>query len=141
MLEQHARVTESSAAGVWVEAIEPPGCGTCAGQGCASRQIAELFQRRPRRFRVDSTLTLSAGDHVVVGVPDGSLIRIALRLYGLPLLLILVGAITAHAWIPGDAAAVAGALLGGFAAWGLAALNLAASGASHRPVVVRQEPR
>ena len=139
MLEQHARVIESSQAGVWVEAVEPPGCNTCGGQGCSSRQIAELFQRGPRRYRVESSLGVSEGDRIIVGVPDGSVIRIALYMYGLPLLLILSGALLANVWFPGDAAAVVGAGFGGLVAWGLTALNLARSGAFYRPVVVRRE--
>lgn len=139
MLEQHARVIESSVEGVWVEAVEPSGCGICAGQGCASRQIAELFQRTPRHYRVESRLGLSTGDRVVVGMPDGSLIRSALYLYGLPLVLILAGALFAQAWVPGDAAAVMGALAGGLAAWGLTAFNLAGRGEFYRPMVVRRE--
>ncbi len=139
MLEQYARVMASSQAGVWVEAVEPPGCNTCGGQGCSSRQIAELFQRGSRRYRVECSLGVSEGDRVIVGVPDGSVIRIALFMYGLPLLLILSGALLANVWFPGDAAAVVGAGIGGLLAWGLTASNLARSGAFYRPVVVRRE--
>ncbi|PKO73185.1 MAG: Fis family transcriptional regulator, partial [Betaproteobacteria bacterium HGW-Betaproteobacteria-17] len=42
MLEQTAEVIKASPDGLWVRAVEPSGCGTCGGQGCASRRIAEL---------------------------------------------------------------------------------------------------
>lgn len=139
MLEQHARVIESSEAGVWVEPVEPSGCGVCAGQGCASRQIAELFQRYPRRYQVESHFDVSAGDRVVIGMPEGSVVRSALSLYGLPLLFILAGALLAQAWSPGDAIAVLGAVLGGLVAWGLTGFNLVGRDTRYRPVVMRRE--
>ena len=139
MLEQHARVVKSSAEGVWVEAIAPESCGICAGHGCASRQIVELFQRLPRRYRVESWPGLSVGDRVVVGVPEGSVIRSALYCYGLPLVLIMGGAVLAQMWAPGDPAAVAGAITGALMAWWVQALNRTVPGVQNRLVVVRRE--
>jgi len=104
MLEQHARVIQGSGLNVFVETIEPEGCGVCAGQGCASRRIAELFQQVPRQYQVESQLNLSSGDKVIIGVPDGWVLRGALYLYGMPLLLILGGTFSpylhrhANAW-------------------------------------------
>lgn len=138
MLEQHARVIQSTAEGVWVEAIEPDGCGICAGQGCSSRQIAELFQRSPRQYKVESNFNLSPGDHVVVGVPDGSVLRSALYLYGLPLLLILAGALFGQMWMPGDASAVMGALTGAMAAGGWIALEPNVRKTQWHPVVIQR---
>lgn len=134
MLEQSARVVESSPAGVWVEAVEPSGCGTCGGQGCSTRKIAEMLQRRPRRFQVDSDLELLPGERVVIGIAEGSVLRAALRSYGVPLLLMLLGALLAQWFWPGDLAAVFGVLLGGLAGW----LGLRGSSAT-LPVVVRKE--
>lgn len=135
MLEQSARVVEASGDGVWVEAVEPSGCGTCGGQGCSSRRIAELLQRRPRRFRVDSGFPLVVGERVVVGIEDGSVLRAALRSYGLPLLLMLGGALLAQALWPGDISALAGLLVGGAVGW--AALR---GSSVPLPVVMRKEP-
>lgn len=112
MLEQHARVVHSSEQGVWVKASDPAGCGVCAGEGCASRRIAELFQRIPRQYQVESRFPVAMGDDVIVGLPDGSLLRSALYLYGLPLGAVMLGAGLAQwAWA-GDTGAVAGALVG-----------------------------
>jgi sigma-E factor negative regulatory protein RseC len=136
MLEQTAEVIETSASGIWVRAVEPSGCGTCAGQGCSSRRIAELFQRTPRQFLVDCDLSLSPGDRVVVGIAGGSVLKSAMRAYGLPLACLLAGALLAQAVQPGDGPAVAGMLLGGVVGW------LAAhSGRVARPVVLRREDR
>lgn len=139
MLEQPARVIESSEAGVWVEPVAPSGCGVCAGQGCASRQLAEFFLRRPRRYRVQSSLSLSVGDHVVVGLPDGSLLRSVFLVYGLPLVFMLAGAAIAQLLRPSDAAAVAWALVGGGVAWGLTFITRAGRGVHARPEILRCE--
>jgi sigma-E factor negative regulatory protein RseC len=134
MLEQTAEVMKTASDGVWVQAVEPSGCGTCAGQGCSSRRIAELFQRTPRQFLVDCDLSLSPGDRVVIGVVDGSVLSSALRAYGLPLGLMLIGALLAQAIQPGDGSALIGVLLGGVAGW-LAVRG----GRAPRPVVLRRE--
>jgi sigma-E factor negative regulatory protein RseC len=134
MLEQTAEVIKTAADGIWVQAVEPSGCGTCGGQGCASRRIAELFQRKPRHFLVDCDLSLAPGDRIVVGIARGSVLRSALRVYGLPLGLMLAGALLAQAVQPGDGPALVGMLLGGVAGW-LAARG----GRSARPVVLRRE--
>jgi sigma-E factor negative regulatory protein RseC len=134
MLEQTAEIIRTAPEGVWVQAVEPSGCGSCGGQGCSSRRIAELFQRKPRQFLVDCDLSLSPGDRVVVGVARGSVLRSALRVYGLPLVLMLAGALLAQTLRAGDGAALAGMLIGAVAG-GL----LARGGRTARPVVLRRE--
>ena len=134
MLEQTAEVVKTASDGIWVKAVEPSGCGTCGGQGCSSRRIAELFQRKPRHFPVDSNLSLAPGDRVVVGIASGSILKSALRAYGLPLGLMLAGALLAQSMWPGDGPALAGTLLGGVLGW-----LVARGGRAPRPVVLRRE--
>jgi sigma-E factor negative regulatory protein RseC len=134
MLEQTVEVMKNAPDGVWVQAVEPSGCGTCGGRGCSSRRIAELFQRKPRLFRVDCDVPLAPGERVIVGIVDGSVLKSALRAYGLPLGLMLVGASLAQALQPGDGAALTGMLLGGAVGW-LAGRG----GRMARPVVLRHE--
>lgn len=136
MLEQTAEVVRTASDGVWVQAVEPSGCGTCGGQGCSSRRIAELFQRKPRNFLVDCDLALAPGDRVVVGIADGSVLKSALRAYGLPLALMLAGALLAQAVLPGDGSALAGMLIGG-----ATGVLVARGGRAARPVVLRREER
>lgn len=136
MLEQTAEVIHTASDGVWVQAVEPSGCGTCGGQGCSSRRIAELFQRKPRNFLVDCDLALAPGDRVVIGIAHGSVLKSAMRAYGLPLGLMLGGALLAQAVQPGDGAALVGMLIGGAVGW-----LLARGGRTARPVVLRRENR
>lgn len=135
MLEQTARVVRTAADGVWVQAVEPAGgCGSCGGQGCSARRLGEIFQGKPRQFRVDCDLALAAGDRIVIGIAEGSVLRGAARAYGVPLALMLLGALLAQALYPGDGAAVAGMVIGGLVGW-----LLARGGRSVRPVVLRRD--
>lgn len=137
MLEQTAEVVRTAPDGIWVRAVEPSGCGTCGGNGCSSRRIAELFQRKPRNFLVDCDLSLTPGDIVVVGVADGSVLKSALRAYGVPLVLMMAGALLGQAFgQPGDGAALAGLLAGGVVGW-----LVARGGRAARPAVLRREHR
>lgn len=138
MLEQHARVIQGSGLNVFVETIEPEGCGVCAGQGCASRRIAELFQQVPRQYQVESQLNLSSGDKVIIGVPDGWVLRGALYLYGMPLLLILGGTLFAQTWFPGDTGSVAGAVAGGLIAAVIISVTPKRRRPNTRPIVIRR---
>lgn len=134
MLEQTVEVVKTAPDGIWVRAVEPSGCGSCGGNGCSSRRIAELFQRRPRLFPVDSDLALAPGDRVVVGIVDGSVLAGALRAYGLPLALMLAGALLGQAMQPGDGAALVGLLAGGALGWAIGR-----GARAPRPLVLRRE--
>ena len=138
MLEQRARVIQSAGQGIWVEAVEPDGCGVCEGQGCASRRLAELFQRTPRQYSVESRLPVSPGDKVIVGIPEGTLLRSAIYVYGMPLLLILGGALLLQWWFPGDAGAITGAVLGVFVAGVFLVLTSRQRRSACQPVVLRR---
>lgn len=134
MLEQTVEVMQATPDGIWVQAVEPSGCGTCGGRGCSSRRIAELFQRKPRLFQVDCELSLVPGDRIVVGIVDGSVLKSALRVYGLPLAMMLGGALLAQAVLPGDGPALIGMILGGVAGW-----RVSRGAQMARPVVLRRE--
>lgn len=134
MLEQTAEVIAVAPEGAWVRAVESSGCGTCGGQGCATRRIAELFRGAPRGFMVESAIPLARGERVVVGIEEGSVLSGAWRAYGLPLTAMLAGALLAQAFVPGDGPALAGLLAG--AAVGVL---VARRGRVPRPLVLRHE--
>jgi sigma-E factor negative regulatory protein RseC len=111
MLEQHAIVLKTEEGLAWVEARESGTCGSCGSGGCSTRRLADLFGRRERAFPVDNVLGAKAGEKVVIGIPSGALWRSAFRLYGLPLLLLLAGALVGQ-HLNGDAGALIGAASG-----------------------------
>lgn len=135
MLEQHAIILKTENGQAWVEARESGSCGSCGSGGCSTRRLADLFGRRERAFPVDNVLRAAAGEQVVIGIPSGALWKSAFRLYGLPLVLMLAGALAGQHW-SGDLAALAGAAAGLV----LAALWQKRSGPSRatQPVMLRR---
>lgn len=136
MLEQHAIVLKTEGGKAWVEARESGTCGSCGAGGCSTRRLADLFGRRERAFPVDNVLQAQTGERVVIGIPPGALWQSALRLYGLPLLLLFAGGLLGQQ-LQGDAVAVAGAAAGLL----LAALAQKFLGFSRafRPVMLRRD--
>lgn len=134
MLEQHAIVLKTEGDLAWVEARESGTCGSCGSGGCSTRRLADLFGRRERAFPVDNVLHAVAGERVVIGIPSGALWRSAFRLYGLPLVLMIAGALVGQ-HLSGDFAALAGAA-GGL----VLAVLLQKGGASRafQPVMLRR---
>jgi sigma-E factor negative regulatory protein RseC len=112
LLEQHAVVTRVEPGAAWVEAREPSGCGTCGGNGCSTRQLAEMFRPKARGFRVEDPLGVKPGEMVWVGYPAGSVWHGALSAYGLPLVLVLLGGLLGQLGTGGDGGASLGAGLG-----------------------------
>lgn len=118
MLEQSVEVLRTGPGVAWVRAHASGGCGSCGNGGCSSRQLAEFFSSKPRAFCVRDPLGTRPGDLVVVGIEEGAVWRGALTAYGLPLLLVFVGAALGQ-WLGENFArqsmSLAGALLFGLA--------------------------
>jgi len=111
MLEQNAIVLKTEGGKAWVEARESGTCGSCGSGGCSTRRLADLFGRRERAFPVDNVLKANPGDQVIIGIPAGALWISAFRIYGLPLLMMIAGALVGQR-MGGDAGAVALAVSG-----------------------------
>lgn len=136
MLEQHAVVIRIETTKAWVEARESGTCGSCGTGGCSTRRLADLFGSKDRAYPVNNTLLAAVGERVVVGVPAGALWKSALRLYGLPLFLMLAGALAGQSE-NGDAGAAAGLLAG----LGIAVVlhKIWPASAAMQPVMLRRE--
>lgn len=94
-LWQEAQVVAEPGGRIGLE-FRPVACSRCAaGQGCGAGVFARLFSRRPVRLPGPPGLAASPGTRVRVGLPAASLARIALRLYGLPLLAFVAAAAAA----------------------------------------------
>ena len=113
MIEAAATVIATEAGYVWLETRRESACGHCASaQGCGVSTLGKALGSRTSRLRVADTLALSAGEHVVIGIPEERLLAAAFSAYMTPLLC-MVGA------------ALAGAQLG-FSQWGIGLGSLAA---------------
>jgi len=91
-------------------------CGACSSQAaCGVSLLDRLLGRRRQRLVVGDALGVRAGETVVIGLPEGALVKAALAAYLMPLLGLLAGAMAAPAmWAGADAdlAALAGGALG-----------------------------
>lgn len=118
--EQHASVRAIVRALEGNEAIveiENTGCGRCHEPGgCGGQSIAHLFGSNERSYRLPNRCAAQVGDRVDLVVERGQLHQTATRLYVLPLLGVLAGAMLGNLWA-GDQGAVIGAVAGGVLAW------------------------
>lgn len=115
MLEMRAIVLQTLGEEASVQPLGSSGCGHCNSEGgCGSGKLTKLFcSNTPRQFRVSNEVRAKVGDEVRISIPDGVLLRGAIKMYVLPLLLLLAGGI-AGVGLAGEAAlrdayAVAGA--------------------------------
>jgi sigma-E factor negative regulatory protein RseC len=111
LIETPARIIRLDGDAAWVASEAPASCGACAGKGCGSSLFARLWHPREPEYRVDNPIGAGVGEQVVVGVPDGALLRASLASYVVPLLLLLLGAGTGDALF-GEPGALVGGLSG-----------------------------
>ena len=97
MIEQQARVLRNEGTQAWVQVGAQSGCPACdAGKGCGAGIFGRLLQRRPIELQVDNPRSAQPGQGVLLGIPDGTFLRLVFRMYGAPLLAGLAGALLGH---------------------------------------------
>ena len=89
------------------------GCGRCNEPGGCGGGLLNLNEGAAvRHYRIANSIGAKAGDRVLICAPDGSVLRVALISYGIPLLLALLGA-ALGTWLDGrDIFALCGAMVG-----------------------------
>lgn len=93
MIEESAKVIAVEGDLAEVLCLRRSACGGCGeGDSCALSLIDRYFNRQPLALRLVNSVAARPGDEVVVGIPDGTLIRTAAIAYLLPLLMLLFGA-------------------------------------------------
>lgn len=144
MLEMRAIVLQTQGEEASVQPLGNGGCGHCNSEGgCGSGKLTKLFcSNTPRQFRVNNEVRAKVGDEVRVSIPDGVLLRGAIKMYVLPLLLLLAGGI-AGVELSGettlrDAYAVAGAAGGLLLGFMLAKLSPGVGQAVATSIVSKQ---
>ncbi len=111
MIEIEGVVREVYGNALLIEVRPQSGCGRCHEPGgCGGGLING--DGKLRNFRLPNTIGANAGDIVLVGVEDGSVLKGALSVYGIPGALMLTGAALGTALGASDAVAGIGALLG-----------------------------
>ena len=92
--------------------MDDAGCGRCHEPGgCGGVNIGKMLCSTPPVFRVLNPGGSAVGRQVSVTIPDSAVSKGALLAYGLPLLLLLIGAFVGLG-IAGDFGAIIGAICG-----------------------------
>jgi sigma-E factor negative regulatory protein RseC len=101
MIEEQVVITSISPAGAWVEGIQQSTCGSCSAKaGCGQHAMSQLGRKVTLWLPLadlPDRMTLSEGQQVVVGLPEGAIMRSTIVLYGVPLISLVLGAIIGHA--------------------------------------------
>jgi sigma-E factor negative regulatory protein RseC len=101
------------------------GCGRCHEPGgCGSPTMGAAKQKR--HYRLLNDIGVRVGDEVILAIADGSLFKISVLAYLLPITLVIAGAAIGATLVPeSDSVALGGAVIG--LALGLVVLRLAQS--------------
>ena len=104
MIEEQVIVTSITAQGAWVEGIQQSACGSCSAKaGCGQHAMSQLGRKvtlwlpfsEPKEEQ--SQADLKVGQQIVVGLPEGAILRSTLVLYGVPLIALVLGAVFGNA--------------------------------------------
>jgi sigma-E factor negative regulatory protein RseC len=94
MIEEPATVVALDGGLAWVETSRRGACSGCGqGAGCPTSTLGRLL--RPgatNRLAVEDGLGVQVGDQVVIGIPDGLLLRASAAAYLLPLVALVAAA-------------------------------------------------
>ena len=96
MIEEQGRVVALEDDRLWVETLRRSACDSCsANKGCGHAVMDRNQAGARARIKVIAhhAVQASVGDQVVVGIPEGALLRGAMMVYLVPLLCLFAGAL------------------------------------------------
>ncbi|OQA33944.1 MAG: SoxR reducing system protein RseC [Betaproteobacteria bacterium ADurb.Bin341] len=97
--------------------VQGGGCGRChESGGCGGHHLTQVFCGAPRTYCASNPFGAQVGDEVMVGIPARAVFVGATLAYTLPVLALLLGALTGMAF-GGDMGAMLGGGLGLVLAW------------------------
>jgi len=103
MLTETARVISRDGNRVVLELQRGSACGHCEmSQGCGTGALGRLLGKRLRPLVIETEKDCQPGDEVELALPEASLVRASLLVYGLPLLGMLLGGSTASLFYVSD---------------------------------------
>jgi sigma-E factor negative regulatory protein RseC len=142
MIETQAQVLRTEGSYAWVKIRPHTPCGNCDPEkGCKSAAITRMFGQAQESYRVNNPINAQADDLVTIAVGEGVLLSSALWAYGLPMVLLLLGASIGHFASPqGELATLSGAVIGFILGFGVLRLlphtQLQAAG----PAIIAKHP-
>lgn len=145
MIEEEGIVVRTENSIAFVETRRQSGCGGCSSNGACGTASLSRLGAKSRLFEVQNPVGAIAGDSVVIGLEEKSLLKGSLTLYALPLLLLILGALVASFLAPSpnekDGYSILGAALGlvaGGVGLRLAAARIGAD-SCYRPIILRKK--
>jgi len=94
VIEETVSVVRARGKRITIAAGRKSACGGCGQkEGCGVSAIAGLFSGPSIELELDNALGARVGDTVVVGVEDAAFLRMAVRAYLFPLLVLIGSAI------------------------------------------------
>lgn len=137
MLEGTARVVAVTGGTVWLEAESQSSCGSCSTKkGCGVSVLSGVMGNKAVRFRMPNDFNGRIGDRVVIGIPEGAVVRASMLAYLLPVVAMIAGALIATGLGGGDAGAAIGAVIG--LALGFGGMRLVSARTEIQPVFLRR---
>ncbi len=116
MIKQQATVIQVTDETIWLQAERQSTCSQCQiKQGCGTGMLAKHVGKRFSKIAVNKTCETTVGQVVTLAIPEQALLQGAVRMYLLPLALLLLFSMMARAAQLGDAAEVVAGLGGLFA--------------------------
>lgn len=91
MIEEEGRVMAVEEDGVWVETIRKTTCSSCSARHGCGQHLSEKYtsSKKHSYIKAISDIVLSEDDKVVVGIPEGALVKASMLVYLLPLVFML----------------------------------------------------
>ena len=144
MIEENAIVISIDQDVASLEIIRNKPCGLCGqSRGCGISIWGKLFGHRPSIFKAKNSVNAKVDEVVVVGLEEGALLWSSFAVYGIPLTLLIVGAVIASTIFADplhqDRNVAVGALMGLFAGylWLKGHNQFTTINPQYRPVILR----
>ena len=100
MIEEHARVVAVQGDTALLQTQRQSSCGSCeVKSGCGTSVLAGIVGQKITQLKVRNTLNARPGDEVVLGMEEHALVMGSLLVYGVPLLMLLLGALMGEAMV------------------------------------------
>ncbi len=94
MIQENAIIVSVDQNVASLEIIRNKPCGLCGqSRGCGISIWGRLFGHRPNIFKAQNTVNASVNQIVVVGVDENALFWSSFAVYGIPLALLILGAV------------------------------------------------
>ena len=141
MIEEQAIVVDINGGKISVETDDQSNCGHCSAKsGCGTSLLGEFFSRNKQQLIVETDLSLSIGDKVILGLNSDALLQGSVIIYAIPLIMMLALPVVMSYFYTSELVSISSGVIG--LAAGLIYVKyfsvIANSSERFRPVVLRR---